>query len=105
MGFETRHQLSRWLGKHGLPTFRTLTDWARLIAALRRWQEDGSPLVRQAWDSGLEPSVCYRSIRRAAGMGWHGVRTAGLTVWHYRWDMSIRSRARCMRPVKQERCQ
>lgn len=96
LSLQSRHQLSRWLGKHGLPSFRTLADCARLVAAVERWQHDGIPLVRQAWDHGLEPTVCYRTVQRAAGMGWQGVRSSDPEVWLTRWA-EMRSRAACIR--------
>lgn len=78
LGYRNRYQLSRWLGRHGYPPFLELLDWVRVLAWLLEADRGATSLVRQAWADGVEPSVCYRTVRRLTGANWTHTRELGL---------------------------
>lgn len=95
LGYRNRYQFLRWLGRHGYPTFLELSDWTRLIAWLHETSRASTPLTRQAWATGVEPSVCYRTVRRLTGLTWESVRIQGLPWWVQRFRVQVGQAVRC----------
>jgi len=94
-GFRNRIHLAHELAKHGLPPLTALRDWICLLTWVREWEVGGYPLVRQAWDGGREPSVCYRTVHRVTRLAWREARLVGLGHWIREFDRALRLRSRC----------
>ena len=81
LGLTSRHSLFQAMGSHRLPPIARLRDWARFLYWLVGWERRHTPLVRQAWTDGLDPSVCFRTVRRLTGMNWTRARELGVAHW------------------------
>ena len=81
LGYRNRYQLIRWLGAHGYPPYVQLADWTRTLGWLLEYERSSTSLVRQAWSEGVDPSVCYRTVRRLSGTTWRHIRGEGKKVW------------------------
>ena len=95
MGLRNRYQLSRWLGQHHYPSFGSLVDWIKVWAWLQEWEVNVTPLAQQAWNSGVEPSVCYRTVRRVSKARWSDVCRSGLADWELRFKKEVRDSLLC----------
>jgi len=92
LGFKNRHQLARLLEREGLPVLEELAAWARLLDWRLQWERNQTGLCRLAIVSGLEPAVCYRTVKRLTGLPWTTVRDRSIE-----WTMT-QLRARCRIP-------
>jgi hypothetical protein len=98
LGYRNRHQFSRWLGRHGYPPFLELLDWSRVLAWLLEVDRSATSLARQAWADGVDPSVCYRTVRRLTGANWTRIRELGLDFWAARFRTRFLA-TRCSKPL------
>lgn len=81
LGFPNRYHMSRWLCRHGHLPHEQLRDWYRVGQWIHTKQLKGRALVREAWGSGTDPSVCYRTVRRITGRPWLEVGGSGRLEW------------------------
>lgn len=95
VGLRNRLQLSRSLGRHGLPPVSVLRDWARFLYWLGEWEAGGLALSSQAWGSGKEPSVCYRTVRRVTAMSWREARALSAAEWSLRFGAILEAHHHC----------
>lgn len=70
LGLRTRHQLARGLTRDGLPPFENLRAWIRIVRWVLAWEDQGTSLFRSAVSEGLDPAVCYRTVKRLTGAAW-----------------------------------
>lgn len=66
----SRYAMARSLTQAGLPSYRELISWVRVLYWLLVWEREKTSLLVQALRTGLEPSVCYRTVRRTLGVAW-----------------------------------
>ncbi len=104
IGYRNRYQLLRWMAQHGYSRFLEVADWVRLIGWLLEAERSRIPLYRQAWASQMEPSVCHRTIRRAAKTTWTLARQQGLQQWLYALEGRFRGTIRCIAPAARIDC-
>jgi hypothetical protein len=89
LGFRSRHQLARHVGRHRLPPFQALADWTRVLYWVASWEGNSVALSRQNWDAGTEPSVGYRTVLRATGLSWLELRRLGFSYCCDRFRQSL----------------
>lgn len=77
LGLRNRDQLARWLGHHHYPPLGRLWDWVRVLGWMSVWEQTTIALVRQAWAIEVDPSVCYRTVRRLTGTTWRVLQEHG----------------------------
>src|SRR5258707_9769917 len=87
-----RHQLARRLAEDGLPPLQVLRAWIRLVTWVLSWQATGTSLYSLATAEGLDPAVCYRTIKKITGLRWREVCTRG-AAW-----VLLQLTSRCDRP-------
>jgi hypothetical protein len=97
LGYSSRHAFMRWLGKHGYPAFLDLADRSRALACVYAWELRRTPLIRQAWKQGVDPSVLQRTILRASGENWEEQRRRGIEYWLGVFHLDVRGWAACLR--------
>ena len=94
--FSNRHQLSRHLQGHGFPPFHKACDWLNLLRWLLVSEQNGLALATQAWASGAEPSVFYRTVSRVTGGGWVSARSRHLSDWLDEFRAEASPSRRCL---------
>ena len=94
-GYRSAAGLTRALGRHGFPAPSKLAAWIRVLHWIQAWEDSKSPLVRQAWHQGIDPSVCHRTIRRVTRMSWSEIRELGLDHWLHRFGEVCGEHVRC----------
>lgn len=95
LGYDGRTELSPALGRHGFPPLNPLEDWIMALRLLDNWERTHAPLVRQAWNNGVEPSVLHRTIRRVTGTGWTEARDTGLLHWVQVFGIRVGDHLKC----------
>jgi hypothetical protein len=80
LGLKDRHALRRLLLEEGLPCYRQLAGWIRILIWLHRWEEDRMSLCRQASVTGHEPRSYYRTVQTVTGCTWREIQTRG-ALW------------------------
>ncbi len=94
VGFRDRHHLARALARDGLPALEELAAWVRTAAWVMHSEQYGTPLHRLAIQAGIDPAICYRTVRRLTSANWGEVRERGVA-----WVLE-QLRARCrIRPA------
>ena len=78
LGFGSRHQLHKFLKRHGLPPISRLAGWARLLTLAVETTQGDMSLEDVAWRDGVDPSVEHRRIRRLLGSGWRDAMQQGV---------------------------
>ncbi len=89
VGFRDRHHLARALARDGLPALEELAAWVRTAAWVMHSEQYGTPLHRLAIQAGIDPAICYRTVRRLTSANWGEVRERGVA-----WVLQ-QLRARC----------
>ena len=80
MHLRNRHAVNRTLRKHGLPTYRRLVGWVRVLSMVLSWERYGRALSRSATDLDGDPASYSRTIKRVTGLSWSEVRSRG-SAW------------------------
>ena len=81
VGLGNRHRLARHLCRAGFPCYAELVDWVRLLDLLLAWEDEHRSLVAIALGGGVEPSVCYRTVRTLCATPWTCARRLGIAYW------------------------
>jgi hypothetical protein len=100
LGLRNRHQLSRWLGQHRYPPLGVLWDWVRVLDWMAVWDRTTISLVRQAWGIRVEPSVCYRTVRRVTGSTWRSLQQKGLGSLEDRFRQHVLASVACLEQAR-----
>ncbi len=78
IGFGSRHQLHKFLKRHGLRSISRIAGWARLLTLAVETTHGDLSLEDVAWRDGVDPSVEHRRIRRLLGSGWRDAMQQGV---------------------------
>lgn len=70
IGCGNRHRLNRLLRRTGLPGYRTLSTFRRLLALRDAAAAHGCSLCAETLRAGLDPAWAYRAFRRVCGTPW-----------------------------------
>jgi hypothetical protein len=81
LGFVSPASLSRFLARHGLPRLTVLRDWRLTLRLVESWHLAGCSAMRSGWTHGIDPSTCYRAVRRATGLPWCSARAFPYAHW------------------------
>lgn len=98
-GHRSRRVLNQALGRHGFPPWHVVRDWIRFLEWLANWERTATPLVRQAWACGSEPSVYYRAVKRLTTKPWSSAREQGLAYWVKYFATSVAPNVHCVSSV------
>ncbi len=79
VGLRDRHQLDRLLHNEGLPTYKELAGWIRVLMWVVEWEQSGMALSTSALNAGLSPEAYGRTVVRVTGSSWTEVRSRGST--------------------------
>lgn len=79
VGCSGTEQLARRLRKHGFPSLSELRDWLWMCRVLWAHEVSRCTLEQQAFESGRDPSVLRRMVKRVANAPWSVVREKGLS--------------------------
>ena len=77
LGLSSRHALARHLRHIGLPPFRELHMWVRVLAMLGEADPAHQALSQLALRRGEDPASWFRLVRRLTGMSWSEVSAKG----------------------------
>jgi len=77
LGYDSRHQLARVLGRAGLPPLEQIAAWARALSWVLRWESQRHPLARMAQEAERDAAICYKLITRLTGRRWKEVAALG----------------------------
>lgn len=81
LGLGNRHALGRLLQRAGLPPYRELQAWIRVLVLVLEWEERGVGLHRSAQAAGRTTSGYSRVVQRVTrGIPWREVRVRG-SAW------------------------
>ena len=77
LGLRDRHALDRLLQSEGLPTYKQLSGWIRVLGWVLSWETDRVALSSSALRSGKNAGIYARTVRRVTGLPWNEVRDRG----------------------------
>lgn len=77
LGLSSRHGLARRLRHLGLPPFRELHMWVRLLAMLGETDPAHPSLSQLALYRGEDPASWFRLVKRLTGISWSEVSARG----------------------------
>jgi hypothetical protein len=80
LGLANRYALARLLHNEGLPSYRRIAGWIRVLALVMAWEESHRSLSRSALDRADDPAAYSRTVRRITGLTWTEVRNRG-SAW------------------------
>jgi hypothetical protein len=79
LGLRDRHTLDRLLHNEGLPTYKELSGWIRVLGWVLDWERAGVALSSSALRTGKNAGIYARTVQRVTGLTWTQVRTRGST--------------------------
>ena len=79
VGLRDRHELDRLLHNEGLPTYKEISGWIRVLTWVLEWESTGVGLSSSALGAGLNAEVYGRKVQRVTGLSWTQVRSRGST--------------------------
>ena len=77
LGYDSRHQLARVLGRAGLPPLEVIAAWSRVLDWVVRWESHGHALARMAQEAERDAAIYYRLITRLTSRRWKEVAALG----------------------------
>lgn len=77
VGLQDRHALDRLLYNEGLPTYKRLSGWIRVLTWVLEWESTHRALSNAALGAGLNTEVYGRTVQRVTGQTWTEVRSRG----------------------------
>jgi len=77
LGLKDRYALDRLLHSEGLPTYKQLSGWIRVLGWVLDWETDRVALSSSALRSGKNAAIYGRTVRRVTGLSWSEVRDRG----------------------------
>ena len=70
VGLRNRHQLNRCLRRAGLPTFRVMAAFGRILSLRDGAQATDHSICAWAIEKHIDPAWVYRTVRRLTGITW-----------------------------------
>ena len=70
IGLSSRFAFARMMRREGLPALHELAAWVRLLGWVAHAELGTTSLFAIAIRSGIEPAVCYRTVKRLTGLSW-----------------------------------
>ena len=70
IGLHDRHRLNRCLHRAGLPTFRAISAFVRILSLRDSAQILGRSICAHAIEQGVDPAWIYRTVYRLTGEHW-----------------------------------
>jgi hypothetical protein len=75
IGLRNRHQLNRAIRHVGLPSYRMLAAFTRVLALRDQADARHRSLCAETIDAGFDPAWAYRTVKRVTGRRWSDIRT------------------------------
>jgi hypothetical protein len=79
LGLRDRHTLDRLLQSEGLPSYKQLSGWIRVLGWVLEWERARVALSSSALEEGLNAEVYGRTVQRVSGLTWTEIRARGST--------------------------
>jgi hypothetical protein len=79
LGLKDRYALDRLLHNEGLPTYKQLSGWIRVLGWVLDWEKERVALSSSALRTGKNAGIYARTVRRVTGLSWTQVRVRGST--------------------------
>lgn len=77
VGLKDRHALDRLLNNEGLPTYKQLAGWIRVLGWVLDWERARVAISNSALSTGRNAGVYARTVQRVTGLTWTEVRSRG----------------------------
>ena len=77
IGLSSRFAFARMMRREGLPALHELAAWVRLLGWVAQAELGRTSLFAIAIRSGIEPAVCYRTVKRLTGLSWMELSSLG----------------------------